>query len=299
MQRKTSIVVSVVSRLRQSLSEAQAVLINGKVYAGRKTSTIWVYDTVKSRWSKHHDAPVTNYAIASYKGKLVLVGGTSGTTMNSRVHVWEAEEDRWNGDDIPQLNDARDVAVAVEYKHYLIVCGGRRKGFLQTTSSSKTVEVYDGQSWHYAASMPQDGAFLQATVSGGYLYVLNPSTRWITYCSLDALIASSLGSLPEFEKKSIWKTLPHQVHYLSGCLTVLGGCLVAVAGINSRGYVFMYYPAELKWASIKIKGPTAISPVRNPCSVILSDTEVLICGGDLDIMAAQANTLQTYSLKLE
>ena len=41
LEKKTSLVVSVVFHLKQYLSETQAVLINAKVYAGRKTC---VYD---------------------------------------------------------------------------------------------------------------------------------------------------------------------------------------------------------------------------------------------------------------
>ena len=299
MQRYSSVKVNVVSRLKQPLSEAQAILIDGKVYAGRSSSKILVYDTVESCWSQHHEnAPVTNYAIASYKGKLVLVGGANGTTMSTRVLVWDAEKKQWDGDKISQLGDMRDAAVAVEYKNHLVVCGGRKKGFLRIMASLKSVEVYDGQSWHYAANMPYDGAFLQATVSNGYLYILYPSDKRIIYCSLDALIESALGKVPEFEK--IWKTLPDNLQYLNGCLTVLGNSLLALAGVGSRGNVFAYNPANHhEWVKVNTIGPNEISPIRNPCSVIVSDTEVLVCGGDLDIMAGQERTVYTYSIKLD
>lgn len=299
----TQILVKKVSRLKHAIPEAQAVFLNGKVYIGRKTTAIWVYDAItatsssSSQWKRHpKDAPVTNFAISGYQNKLVLIGGVCGATsrISKKVYVWK-ESGEWDEHVLPELSEEREKAVAVSYKKYLIVCGGEKKGFF-TTTLLKSVEVCDGSCWQFASPLLQNGTLLQAVTSDRFLYILFPDAAKVHYCSIDALVLSSLGGLPEFEK-NVWKAIPPSAYHSQCCLAVLGSYLLAVAGVDSKGEVFLYQPGKNQWTRINTNGSVSLTAVRNACSVNKSADEVLICGGDLDMMSKH-DTHAAYSLRL-
>ena len=102
------------------------MIIQGKVYVGRVSPSLWVFDVLARSWDKlPHDAPVRNYALANFQGQLALIGGSMNTQVSKQVYVWSQET--WDPDKIQPMIEEREKSSCCGL-HKLFSCNGRLCG---------------------------------------------------------------------------------------------------------------------------------------------------------------------------
>ena len=270
---------------------AKAVLIRGKVYMGRATNTILSYDRIIGKWDSLPPAPLKNYAIASYKSQLVLVGGTNNNTVSGDVYCYDEENRSWLNDIICPLKRARENAVAIGHLNYLIVLGGVGTKVRFFTNILKSIEVYCGRSreWYQGPNLPREGFVLQCISASNHLYILHPDGWTIRYCSLDQLVrgATSGGT------HVVWQSINRSIPYTRCSIAVYNDTLLTLAGAGSDGNIYAYYPVDKKWW--RVQCVRSLPAIKNASCLQLGTTELFLCGGDIDMMnqTSQAGYLLT------
>ncbi len=287
-----------------NLEGAKAVLINNKIFIGRRTKRIHSYDCTTKKWEALPEAPVKNYALANYQGQLVIVGGINGSTLSGSVYCYY--DKKWldcgivpitNEDGtvenitFPSLVIPRKNAVAIGFDKCLIVLGGEvhKSGLLSVFSSAdlNSVEVYYGGSnrWYKGSDLPQKGSSMQYVCADRCLFLLHPGESNVVYCSLDQLVTTSTtGSICE-----VWHTVKnHRVNFNYSSLAVYNKTLLTLAGDGSDGHVYAYKPNENKrpWRNVECK--PSLPAIKNACCLQISQHELFLCGGDFGIMPNQA-----------
>ena len=267
---------------------AKAVVLQGKVYMGRATTTVQSYDRVLQIWETLPEAPVKNYCMVDYQSQLVLAGGFNGVSLVSDLYVYHEEERRWSNNDIPPMQIPREKATAASFGKYIVILGGsihRMWGF--GSSSLKSVEVYDGvtRQWYNGPDLPRAGCLMQSACADEFLYLLNPDGWTIRYCSLNLLVDTAVRS---GSREGIWQTVGRSVPYTCCSLTVYNQTLITLAGAGSDGHVYAYNPKNKKWE--KIECSVSLPAIKNACCLQVGQKELILCGGDIDMMNKTART---------
>ena len=264
------------------MSDAQAVVLNHKVYIGggytrthTTSANIYTYDPTMDTWETLQ-SPTRCSALTSYHNKLLLVGGWASTgQVTNQLWVFEEGEQTWT-QPLPPMSTSRRGASAVSYQDYLIVAGGcNNDGLLNT------VEVFDGQQWVAADQLPKRCGFMQSTSHDGHYYLMggDPPGTSVFYISLQSLVEKATQHPPtspsNTDQLSVWKTLTNTPHENSST-TIFGGALVAVGGYPRQSSLHLYFPLTQSWL------PAGEMPlgVQYTCTVTLPTGEMMVIGGD-------------------
>ena len=277
-----------------SMEGAKAVLLQGKVYMGRATQTVLTYDRVLRKWDSLPETPVEKYAIASYQGQLVIVGGsTTAGSVHVSGQVYCYKDGEWSDRVIPAMNVPRENAIAVGFENYLIVLGGVTFKAGIFTNILKSTEIYWDKSkkWYMGPDLPRQGFLMQCVSADRYIFLLHPDGWTIRYCSLDQLVrVAMMGDSP----KGLWHSLEKSVPYTRCSLVVYDNTLLTLAGAGSNGHVYAYNPKETKWVRVHCTDST-LPAIKNSCCLRVGQQELFVCGGDIDMMnqTSQAGYLLT------
>ena len=256
--------------------------LNGKVYlSGRRSYSsnqqTLIYTPATDAWDTL-DTPVYDFALTTYRSKLVLVGGreyigenVEGSPSNK---VWTLSEDgKWE-DTLPPMETSCHLASAVSHGDHLLVVDGEHN----------IVHVYNGHHWakaqHLSEEMKRERppfntqqSSVNSVVFNSELYVLvRARPKKIYSASLDSLIASSQSSETS-QPSTVWKELPYVRDELYN-LAVFREKLVAV-GRNEFGYIaiYGYSPSGRSWDYV------GATPLSSGCSfsfVVLSSNELIV-----------------------
>ena len=136
------------------------------------------------------------------------------------------------------------------------------------------VEVYNGQQWTTAQSLPRACHDMKSAVHNGIWYLVGGwgQDRMVFCAWLESLVASTQSEVTE----RVWKTLP-EVHHTFSSTAVWGGRLMAVGGINSDGAssdILSYYPHTQSWVKV---GDLPVC-VDSTCTTVLPTGELLVVG---------------------
>ena len=224
----------------------------------RAAARLYINTPATDTWDTLN-TPVYNFALTTYRSKLVLVGGreyigenVEGSPSNK---LWTLSKDgKWE-ETLPPMETACFLASAVSHGDHLLVIDG----------DSNQVRVYNGYYWAKAQHLPEILVLVKSTVFNGDLYV---SLRNKLYsASLDSLIASSQPSETS-QPSTVWKRLPNvpsQCH-----TTVFGDRLVAVGPMT----IFAYSSSNQSWVKVE----SSPFPSLLPCAVPLSSNELMVIG---------------------
>ena len=262
----TTLVWSACSELPEPIQDdAQAVILNNKVYSTAQTVTsdqfISVYWYIRGLWDRFTGPPTSRYALTTYKGQLVLVGGFDAS--NNAPTNWT-----WTQPFLP-MPTKRWGASAVSIGDHLIVAGGVGNDF----SRLNTVEVYNGHQWAAAESLPMVCCDMKSVVHEGNWYLIGGSgqDKEVFCASLDSLIASTRS---ERTATSVWKRLPEVPLALSSA-AAFENCLLAVGGYPYSSAIHAYSPFTESWVHV---GDMPIA-CESTCTVVLPTGELLALGG--------------------
>ena len=262
---------------------AKAVLLQGTVYMGRATETILSYNRVDGKWNSLPPAPVRNYAIVNYEGRLTLVGGSCDHVLSKNVYCYDEVARSWSKDEIPPIKTPRENAIAVSHMKHLIVMGGVTSKAIFFADILKSIEVYcdkfGTKQWINGPDMPRPGFVLQYASAQDHLYLLHPDGWTIRYCSLDHLVKATLNQTKD---RGLWKSITRSIPFTRCSLTVYDNTLLTVAGAGSDGHIYAYYPKNEKWERVSCLG--SLPAIKNGSCLQVGQFELFLCGGDIDMM---------------
>ena len=112
------------SHIRAALLGERIYVPGGKTANGKPSNILEVYDPRHDRWESKQPLPkpLSDYALASFDGKLYLFGGFDGSAYSTDVYIYNPDTDAWKmGSPLPSGRSSIS-ADAVEGK--IVICGG-------------------------------------------------------------------------------------------------------------------------------------------------------------------------------
>ena len=239
-----------------AVQQVAAAVLNSRIWVAGgltdeqdATARTEFYDPTIDTWSPGPPLPMPLHhaMMVTYRNTLVVIGGFApqggdvlGTT-SARVLFLNQAQNGWT--DGPRLHIARGAGAAAVVGNKIIVVGGR------TGATEKPVtltEIFDGTSWHDAASIPIPGDHLAAVSDGTYLYAVGG--RKVT-------VTANTAAVQRFNPATgQWTQLPAMPSAASDLgAAIVGGQLVTVGG-ESPASVFStvraYNLATSTWSSL-------------------------------------------------
>ena len=202
----------------ERMQDAQAVVLNNKVYVspadileptgvmGFASNIICIYDVSGNSWKEIKSA-TSQHALAVYNKQVVLVGGYNHSTEDctNELQVLQSEDLKWT-QPLPPMPTKRINASAVGTGNHLAVAGGKEPvGFYPPPIN--TVEIYDGQEWKAAESLPKPSCRMKSVLQGDTWYLMGGKEQGqeVYYASLNRLIATTNPQITS----PVWKKLPN------------------------------------------------------------------------------------------
>ena len=292
-QTTTTLMFSNLSNMPSKLDGANVILSNKNVYAHGKyycNGAVFRYSFDEDMWQILPAAPVTDFALCCFSGKILVVGGKA-VVVTSIIHEFDEAIQQWiRSASIPSMPTARSSATAVSWSSPLavIVCGGKDQSKISLT----TVEVYLSMTsqWHTISPIPFPRSHMMYTVISNSLFLVggestnNRNSTSICFCSSIPEMLN-MGQQPPREGNHIsttqWFTLPNTPNYCSGVAS-LGGCLLAIGGqkkpfngvVNST--IHAYSPSTSSWIHVG----DLPKPHTDCGATTLPSGEILVIGGE-------------------
>ena len=202
------------------------------------------------------------------------------------VYTYDERSQKWK-QTIPPMPTARYSTGVLSLQSALVVAGG----VLYTTA----VEIFkpDTSQWYRTDTLPRACCLLSLVAIGNTCYALGGAGRGsgfnqALYASVDDLLGNVVPANQtthgEIRKiKSAWKTLPNTPTYrlaaavLAGNLLAIGGDETSTGGTYMKE-VYIYSPSTNSWICIS----DLPAPLSHITAAVLSSTEVLVIGGELE-----------------
>ena len=220
------------------MQDAQAVVLNNKVYVSpadildptgmmgfASNNIICIYDVSGNSWKEIRSA-TSQHALAVYKKQLVLIGGKDRShTCTNELRVLQNDEEIWT-QPFPPMPTKRSNASAIAIGSYLAVAGGHGP-VRHYPSPLETVEIYDGQEWKAAESLPKPSYHMKSVLQGDTWYLMGGKEqgREVYYASLNDLIATTNSRITT----PVWKKLPN-VPFENSTPAMFMNELIAIGG---------------------------------------------------------------------
>ena len=301
------------------MRNAQAVLHNDTLYVGggltqrklqKDEAKLYVYSPTTDIWHAAIDTPVYWFALVVYRSQLILVGGREyhdqesdkpGKTTNKLWTLSNLDSPLlWQ--EISQLSPMqtkRHSASAINYVDCLLVAGGHhgsKTATLQEEDSLRDVEIFDGQQWATTQPLPKPCWHMKSVIFeknwcliGGY-----GQENDIYYASLDSLIAHryhSTATLLDLEMPlDLWKKLPDAPNALSSPVMLPENRLITIGGESTADVYIYSSKSETSWLPVKSDLTGAVS---NACCILLPTGELLLIGGEGQILEYSNNVVKT------
>ena len=218
-----------------ALSSIQATLLDDKVYVGsndRKSlkvdseAKIYVYSTAGDIWSTL-DAPVHSYALATYRSQLVLAGGEEKMGLATKK-VWDLKESQSSWQiTLPEMKKGHSNASALGIEEHLLVAGGLAGG----SERISDVEIFNGDQWTTAPSLPRPCYSMRSVVLDGKWYLGGGvgQENELFYASIASLTKDSTTAKSQDTVDIMWNTLPN-VPQSRPSLAAVDSSLIAIGG---------------------------------------------------------------------
>ena len=263
-------------------------LTGSTVATDKATDKTEYYDTALHLWSSGPNLPfpVHHAMMVDYRGQLWLIGGflpqgpNLEAAVSNKVLKLDATTGRWV--EGPPLHHARAAGAAVVVDNEIVVVGGRSGG--QHPGEVKQTEIFNGKSWHDAASIPVPGDHLAAVTDGTYVYALGGRT-------LEP--SANHNAVQRFDPATNqWTPLtPMPVANSDMGVAYLGGQLITFGGENGltvSGTTRAYNLASKTWSTL----PNMAQPRHGMGVAVIGNTIFAIDGASQPGHAGSTRTLQ-------
>lgn len=282
--------------LPEVLYDASAVLVDKFVYAGGGTCqitggfdnefTILKYDYTNDTWCSLPKLSRHKFALACYKGQLVVIGGAVPANVSGRwkaqycdsLLVWDDKRHKWTKP-YPPMQETRMQPSAVGYGIHIAVTGGTN------TDTLDSVEVFDGNSnrWYRASPLPCKVYCATAALLNNTWYIMGGFglKKGVCCVSLPSLIAEALET--KGKRMCKWESLPN-TEFSYATAAAFGDSLLAIGGSKSIGVtdaIHVYFPGKKMWVPVEESLPY---PFGGSVAIVLPTEELLLIGGATDMV---------------
>ena len=271
-----------------AMFQAQATLINGRVYVGGGNtesdctgSIVYEYDPSVDSWRPLPPAAHTVFGVGQLEGELVIVGGRSGVQVTDLTLVFDRFTQRWKVS-LPPLLTPRYSPTCLCSEGALIVSGGLTQS--QHIASSIELMRADEFTWTVVGYLSRSTTLCYPSPAciKGSLYLLGGYTS-DTACSVTCS-AHYAHTTPLVSSKSvnpyIWQRLPDTPHTqttagsLNGYLLSMGGSTAPYSKtVHSSIHAFCPFLNSWEYVGELPHG------VCHATAVSLLENELLLVGG--------------------
>jgi N-acetylneuraminic acid mutarotase len=283
------------------VQQLHAAVLDGKIWlaggltgsteaTAKATDKTEYYDVASRTWRAGPGLPfpVHHAMLVSYQGQVWLIGGflPSGPNLtaavSNKVLKLDPAKGRWI--EAPPLHHARAAGAAVVVGSQIVVVGGRSGG--QHPGEVPQTEIFNGKSWHDAASMPVPGDHLAAVTDGTYVYalggrVLEPAANHNAVQRFDPATGKWTQLTPMPAANSDMGAA-----YMGGQLITFGG----ENGLSVFGTTRAYDLASKTWSTL----PSLRDARHGMAVAVIGNTIYAIDGASQPLHAGSTNTLQTF-----
>ena len=155
----------------------QSVVIGDIVYVGggwagndSDEHTVMKLDLQRQEWTKLPQYSAKCFAITSFNGQLVLVGGCDLETGKPTNQIAVLVSGDWTHP-YPPMNIAQSSSTAVSFNSYIIVAGGYDYDGQLGISSVEVLDV-TSRRWYTAESLPNPQSYMKSALIGKTLYLM-------------------------------------------------------------------------------------------------------------------------------
>ena len=239
------------------------------------------YNSISKQWGKLPKCPYQYSSLAVINGCLTAIGGCTKfcDTETYTNKLLSLQNNKAWIEIFPAMPTKRRDMTAVTSKEHLMVAGGMRGPFIN--SSIATVEVMDVKTlvWSTVASLPHPYTGASATICGDQLYMLGGSSD---KGEMTSVLTCSLTELLQSSSSSIWHRVADSPAYSSTCAAV-NGELLAVGGCDKddkpSSAIHKYNPTTNSWDLIS-NMPTARYNCLTATMILPTGREMNIVGGE-------------------
>ncbi|QNR64996.1 kelch-like protein [Paenibacillus peoriae] len=251
-------------------------------------------EAVSDEWSikTTMENPKAVSAVSELKGKIYIIGGSSGSIPYKDVQIYDPKNNTWAlGGSMPT---ARASATSVVYGNDIYVIGGYTGNAFSWTggSSVNNVEVYNTQTdtWGVKKAMPQALGALTSVLYKGKIYVFGGLTT----------NARSVATVQVYDPASdSWSTkkpIPNTIHVSSAVVHKDKIYLVAGRHIDNSSNVslntfFEYDPDSDEWST----KPHLLTARGGAQAVIYSNKVFAIAG--VNETGGELNTVESFDFE--
>ena len=220
------------------------MVVGEKVYVGGQyrentdddDHQVYQYNHSENTWDILSLCPVESVTLATFKGRLIAVGGFADTCPTNKVHTYTEAVDRWDDELIPPMPTPR-FSLSVATTSSMIIAAG---GCISSYDCCATVEVYSMVSlqWHTADPLPAPCKSMNSAIIDNTCYFLCGYTKRDTLIRGDFFCASMVSLMEKIDRptphsESVWKCLPHTPWtHASSAAVSLRGTLVVVRALD-------------------------------------------------------------------
>ena len=284
------------------VSEAQAVVVGGKVYIGGGlveggNYKILEYTIQGGQW-REIETPVAWFGMAVVNNQLLIIGGEDEKYKpTNQVWALDSVSGAWT-QPFPAMSTVKDCPSAVGYKRWVLVVGEQFSYDMddKVLRLERCMEVLDTATnkWYVATPLPDNVSYPSLTVIQDTLYVVLGHSA--VSLSIPILISDAVSQRPATHTSSgpqstEWQPLP-DTPTVDPATTSLLGSLVAVGGRPASSSIAMYLPHMEQWLEVA-QFPTP----RQYCTcVTLPETHQLMVIGGQDENKKCVKRIDLYTL---
>ena len=297
------------------MARPQVVVITDKVYMGgtdtgsaENYNQVFQYDLARDEWSHLPFCPVIGFAMAQFRGNLIIVGGAAVSItgilrgiatglvkrnlvkglVTGKVYRFNEQSQKWEEFLKPMPTARGDISVTTTQS--AIVASG---GFIGIWDGNAVycaaVEVYSSgtSQWHTADPLPLPGKDMTSVTIADTLYQLGgygavmKRMHTVLCTSLISLIQKATSPTHQSASQiSVWKTLP-DTPLVGSAAATLSGNLLAVGGKDDNTpaspAVYIFFPLTNSWTRVTTGD---LPEPRYDCTTVhLSSNQLLVVGG--------------------
>lgn len=231
---------------------------------------VFKYHFLENRWDRLRPLPHSHGVPVVIADKLVIIGGkdVKSKKITNQVSTYNDKEQIWESK-YPNLGKERFNPLAITYKHYVIVGGGKYHTIYDRLYDD--IEIMDTQEavlvWKKVPTrLPMKMWSPSATISNDQLWIVgfnndNSGSLNLIEQRSDEVFWIPVGDVVATDKKGKWEPLPRYMPYYSAIVVPNSYPLVTVGGdtrdTRTTNAIEMHISTDHSWEQIaSLDGPS-------------------------------------------
>ena len=231
------------------LVDTNAVVLDNVIYVSGGESPdeyasryVFAYHFLENRWERLPQPSHTHGVPIVISNQLVIIGGKElkSRRVTNQISTYNHSEQKWESV-YPNLGKERYAPLAVTYKHYVIVAGGKYHTLYLYDRLYDDIEVLNVQdteklSWKKVPTrLPSKMWSPSATISNDQLWIVgfnndNSGSLNLIEQRSDEVFWIPVANIIATDKKGKWESLPRVMPYYSSTVVPYSNPVVTVGG---------------------------------------------------------------------